>query len=101
MKDPPVKKDVGGQLPQKILLPNQDGNECKVVNEIIDVDFELADFNYFLEEKESNHDNDQIFDDGGQPLSKRETVMVVSHFNLLSLNPPNPPLVKGGRGGIF
>jgi hypothetical protein len=39
MENPPVKEDVGGQLPQKIFLPNESRDKRKVVNKIIRVDF--------------------------------------------------------------
>jgi hypothetical protein len=100
MEDSAMKKDVGDQLPKKILFPNQNGDECKVVIKIINIGFDFADFNYFLKEKDSNHDDHQFFNNGCQTIPERETVAVIAHFNPSSLNPPSPPFRKGGRGGI-
>ncbi len=82
MEDPSVKEDISGQLPKEIFLPNQNGNECEVVSEII-VDIGQADFQYFLKEKDRNHDHDQILYHGCQTIPKREAVAIIGHFELL------------------
>jgi hypothetical protein len=57
MEDSAMKKDVGSQLPQKIFLPNENGDEGEGVDKIIIIDFGQADFHYFLDEVDRHHDN--------------------------------------------
>jgi len=45
-------------LPQKIFLPNQDGDEGKVVEDRISIKINLAQFGDFLEEKDNHHEDD-------------------------------------------
>jgi len=62
-----MEKDIGGQLPQKIFLPNQNGDKAKVK-----VDPAAHDH---LEEEDRTHDDHQFLDDRCQTISKRETVV--------------------------
>jgi hypothetical protein len=71
--DPSVEEDVGRQLPQKIFLPDQNGDKAKVKADAAAHDH--------LEQEDSTHDNHQFLDDRGQTISKRETV--VGHVNFL------------------
>jgi hypothetical protein len=72
MSDSSVEKNVGGQLPEIILFPDQYGDEPKVK---IDPAVENH-----LEEIDSTHDDHQIFDHRGQTITKRVTVSIVGHF---------------------
>jgi hypothetical protein len=57
MEDSAMKKDVGTQLPKKIFLPNENGDEGEVVDKVIIVDFGQTDFYYFLKEVDRHHDH--------------------------------------------
>src|SRR4030042_332026 len=82
MEESSMKKDVCGQLPQEIFVPNESRDEGEVVNKGI-VDFGQADFYCFLKQEDSSHDDHQILNDGGQTMAKRETILVVGHMELL------------------
>jgi hypothetical protein len=75
MEDSSVEKIVGGQLPEIVLFPDQNGDEPKVK---IDPAVENH-----LEDKDSAHDDHQIFDHGSQTIPKRVTVSRVGHSGLL------------------
>jgi len=85
--DPSVEEDIGRQLPQKIFLPDQNGDKAKVK-----VDPAAHDH---LEQEDSPHDDHHFLDDRCQTISKREAV--VGHFNFLFSSPFN----KGGLRGIL
>jgi hypothetical protein len=67
------------------------------LDKIIVIDFDQADFYYFLEKVDRHHDNHEILDHGCQTIPKRETVLIVGHFSPSSLNFP-PFVPEGGRG---
>jgi hypothetical protein len=90
MGDPSMEKNVSGQLPKKILFPNQNGDKSKGEADTV--------AHNHLEEEDNTHDDHQFFNDRCQTISKR--IAVIGHFSPSSLNPPNPPLVKGGEGRL-
>jgi hypothetical protein len=77
MKEPSMEEDVGDQLPKKVLFYHQIRNKGEVIN----VNLKSTDLRHFLEEKDSNDDDDQVFYNGCQAISKRESVTIIRHFS--------------------
>ena len=103
-----MEKNIRTQLPQKIFLPDQNGDKAEVK-----VDPGAYDH---LEEEDSTHDDHHFLDDRCKTISKRETV--VAHLSFLVSREsqvvrnkfinrkirklfykisPNPSLLKRGR----
>jgi hypothetical protein len=74
VRNPPVEKDVGDQLPQKEFFPDEKRHEPKIESDPVAHDS--------LQKKESSHDNDQFLDHGSQAIAKRESVTIISHSAL-------------------
>jgi hypothetical protein len=62
MGDPSMEKNVSGQLPKKILFPNQNGDKSKGEADTV--------AHNHLEEEDNTHDDHQFFNDGCQTISK-------------------------------
>jgi hypothetical protein len=91
MGEPSVKKDVGKELPQEKLAPDQNRNESEV-----EID---AAADQHLKKEDRSHDDHQPLKHRRKTITKREMIALVSHVNLPLImndvsvsNPPISPL---------
>jgi hypothetical protein len=74
-----VKEDVSEKLPDKSLLPDENGNQTQ-----IDAEMSIHHVHHHLQKEDPHHDEHQFLDDRGQTIPKRESGAIIGHGKVLS-----------------